>query len=511
MRRTSPRELSPTPLRAWLVAACTAPLLACASEPVIERPVSGTSSTGGSTITQASGGAGGHGGANSQGGAGGATGAAGHGGAGGVVGGCASPKECPGQDTDCQARTCINGACGISHAPAGTLAGPQPKDTCRKVVCDGAGALMIADDDANVPVDANPCTADVCTQGVPSNPFQKPGAACNENGGTQCDATGHCVQCLDAKDCPSGACQINQCAPPYCGDGLENGTETDVDCGGLCPLKCAIAAACDADVDCGSGLCVGKKCLPSSCQDKQKNGTESDVDCGGLCGPGCGPGQACKSKSDCSTSVCTGGVCVAPDCGDGVKNGSETDVDCGGACPNKCGLGGSCKQDVDCKGGQCAPGGNVCLPTCTDGLLDGQETDLDCGGLQCPACAVGQVCKVGDDCATQSCGGAGNPTTCQGPTCNDGAKNGGETYVDCGGGACPACPDGAGCTLPADCQSGVCKFNSCAVPGCYDFAKNGQETDVDCGGACQSKCAAAKGCLVGGDCKSGVCTAGACS
>ncbi len=59
-----------------------------------------------------------------------------------------------------------------------------------------------------------------------------------------------------------------------------------------------------------------------------------------------------------------------------------------------------------------------------------------------------------------------NPT---GPTCTDGIKNGTETGIDCGG-SCPACP-------PA--------------PTCTDGIKNGTETGIDCGGscpACQATC-----------------------
>jgi hypothetical protein len=50
-----------------------------------------------------------------------------------------------------------------------------------------------------------------------------------------------------------------------------------------------------------------------------------------------------------------------------------------------------------------------------------------------------------------------------GPSCNDGAQNGDETGVDCGGSTCPACPT------------------------CTDGIQNGNETGVDCGGSC-SEC-----------------------
>src|SRR5690606_30798392 len=35
-------------------------------------------------------------------------------------------------------------------------------------------------------------------------------------------------------DCASGVCESETCAAPSCGDGVRNGDETDVDCGGAC-------------------------------------------------------------------------------------------------------------------------------------------------------------------------------------------------------------------------------------------------------------------------------------
>lgn len=70
-------------------------------------------------------------------------------------------------------------------------------------------------------------------------------------------------------------------------------------------------------------------------------------------------------------------------------------------------------------------------PTCNDGIQNGDETGIDCGGMACFAC----------------------------PTCNDGVQNGTETGVDCGG-------------------------NCIACPTCNDGIRNGTETGVDCGGVC---------------------------
>ena len=68
-----------------------------------------------------------------------------------------------------------------------------------------------------------------------------------------------------------------------------------------------------------------------ACVDGLKNGEESDVDCGGpFCAP-CALGHTCNGANDCLSSSCVSGICVAQaSCFDGVRNGSESSVDCGG-------------------------------------------------------------------------------------------------------------------------------------------------------------------------------------
>lgn len=48
-----------------------------------------------------------------------------------------------------------------------------------------------------------------------------------------------------------------------CSDGVKNGDETDVDCGGSCAGKCAAGKACLVSGDCGTALACGssKKCV----------------------------------------------------------------------------------------------------------------------------------------------------------------------------------------------------------------------------------------------------------
>src|SRR5512132_1096730 len=75
----------------------------------------------------------------------------------------------------------------------------------------------------------------------------------------------------------------------------------------------------------------------ASCSDAVENGAETDKDCGGGACPACKNGQGCKTGPDCESSFCNGGTCLAPTCDDKTKNGKETDADCGGFdCP-QCG------------------------------------------------------------------------------------------------------------------------------------------------------------------------------
>jgi hypothetical protein len=46
---------------------------------------------------------------------------------------------------------------------------------------------------------------------------------------------------------------------PTCTDGIQNGSETDVDCGGVCQ-RCANTRACRSQDDCASALCVSGLC-----------------------------------------------------------------------------------------------------------------------------------------------------------------------------------------------------------------------------------------------------------
>ncbi|MBX7082571.1 MAG: hypothetical protein K1X88_25425 [Nannocystaceae bacterium] len=360
------------------------------------------------------------------------------------------------------------------------------------------------------------------TESASATDSDSAGDACNDgvrNGDeTDVDCGGSCPAgcgdgqgCMADGDCASGDCEGGTCQPtPTCEDGVQNGDETDVDCGGTCPDLCGDGQGCAADDDCESGMCDPETmtCGPGgSCRDGMMNGDETDIDCGGSCKTDCMDGQGCLVGDDCISSQCDPKAMICTSCSDGAQNGDETDVDCGGSCPDDCDDGQGCLVDDDCVSNSCDPDTMVCLPpaTCRDGAQNGDETDVDCGGDTCPGCDDGETCMDGGDCLSQVCDPKSD--TCTPPACDDGVHNGAETDVDCGGGTCPDCNDGEDCLVDDDCLSGSCDDVGlvCLPPACDDGVQNGDETDVDCGGSCVADCDDGEGCLVGDDCISQVC------
>jgi hypothetical protein len=347
------------------------------------------------------------------------------------------------------------------------------------------------------------CATPTCSDGV------KNGSETDiDCGGAACSKCGSGKSCGVAGDCSSGVCTAGQCAAPTCTDTVKNQGESDVDCGGSTSCsRCGPGKTCTGGADCTSTLCAGGLCTTPSCGDGAKNGSETDVDCGGSCTK-CGTGKLCGQPSDCQSGVCNV-TCQAPTCFDGIKNGSETDVDCGGSCANKCGIGKLCGVNADCQSGVCT--GGVCQNVgCNDNVKNGSETDIDCGGGTCGPCANGMNCLSGTDCQSLVCGGS--PLRCLTPTCSDNVQNGSETDKDCGGpGGCPRCLTAQKCNASSDCQSGVCNAGLCAAPSCSDGVKNQGESDIDCGGASPcNRCGAGKACGNASDCLDGVCAGGVC-
>jgi len=93
-----------------------------------------------------------------------------------------------------------------------------------------------------------------------------------------------------------------------CSDAVQNGTESDVDCGGAC-YGCQFNDTCIVDNDCIGGSCVGGACA-ATCTDEEQNQDESDEDCGGVCGATCDYYQECNSAADCISNNCWNDNCT---------------------------------------------------------------------------------------------------------------------------------------------------------------------------------------------------------
>ncbi|MFO0587846.1 MAG: hypothetical protein U0441_09920 [Polyangiaceae bacterium] len=178
-----------------------------------------------------------------------------------VASGCFDVRSYPGPAVCVSVDACDDGTpCTIDWCDDGT---------CRHDPLNQAG-----------PSDGNACTKDVCQAGNETHTPTQAGSFCGNGPLATCDANGQCVGCAtdancgDDEDCltyqcNSGTCEVvlspegtvcmtsgrcdgkGRCAT--CSDGMQDGTETDVDCGGDCGSGCAIGAHCDADADCVAG------------------------------------------------------------------------------------------------------------------------------------------------------------------------------------------------------------------------------------------------------------------
>ena len=79
-----------------------------------------------------------------------------------------------------------------------------------------------------------------------------------------CGNNNHC----SGKDCISTRCPLESkwiVSAPRCTDGVQNGNETGVDCGGSCPLKCD-GEPCLFDSECKTKSCRDQNYWSGRCQ-----------------------------------------------------------------------------------------------------------------------------------------------------------------------------------------------------------------------------------------------------
>lgn len=161
---------------------------------------------------------------------------------------------------------------------------------------------------------------------------------------------------------------------PTCSDGIQNGTETGVDCGGTSCLPCqtacndnelnidivfdnypeetswsivnssgtTVASSNYSTANADGSSITEKLCLPNDCY----TFTISDVYGDGMC---CSYGNGSYNITDQNGTITSGGsfgaseasdFCLGnisnPSCDDGIQNGDETGIDCGGTACNPC-------------------------------------------------------------------------------------------------------------------------------------------------------------------------------
>jgi hypothetical protein len=242
----------------------------------------------------------------------------------GQCAGCVDDAQC-GESTACATVSCNDmQICVYDNVPAGQGdPGGQTPGDCQRQACNGNGGVGPVVDDADVPVDGNPCTSDVCTAGAPSNPNAPAGTGCP---GGVCNGGGACVACLQDADCgATSACVTSTCNGGSCqvtyvpaGQGDPGGQV-----GGNChTLRCNGNGGVgdyvdDADLPNDGNACTYDVCSngnPSNPNATQDDGESCTTD---VCNPAngvtdhipVGNGTACGAPGNCLS--CQNGTCAS--------------------------------------------------------------------------------------------------------------------------------------------------------------------------------------------------------
>jgi hypothetical protein len=324
---------------------------------------------------------------------------------------CMTSTDCD-DGNSCTEDVCNAGVCENPDKASGALCSSASMD-----VCDGAGhcveCVTYADCMTAHPTDPicdmkqHKCVS--CTDMIKDG--KETGVDC---GGPDCGAclgapcaVGHMYgACGDMTTCvsqarnPDNVCCSTPCTSICEGCISANTEKPDGTCG-------PVAFQTDPYMDCtqtGTPMAGGCGKAPNTCacSDMVQDGNETDVDCGGGTCPGCGGGKKCNTFSDCAAAFgnCVNGACCAELCG------SCSVCDSMGQCQATIG-----QNSPSCMSGLvCGPIGSVCVAkagaACSNpgGCLSGV-----CSAGHCATSASGFPCNTSADCV------AG--TTCQNFVC----------------------------------------------------------------------------------------------
>ncbi|MEP7119627.1 MAG: lamin tail domain-containing protein [Byssovorax sp.] len=281
---------------------------------------------------------------------------------------------------------------------------------------------------------------------------------------------GNCATAADCPDtgsvCITATCVAGQCTPVNVAGGTKIAVQTPGNCHDeICDDNGAVASAVNNnDVPVDGKSCTGDVCtagVPSNPPAAQGTSCGGVLVCdgNGAC-LGCNQASDCPGMdTECQTRTCAGGACGLAFQPVGTVIATQVGGDCH---MNECNGSGTIVSIVDPN--DPSTDGNQCTAdTCVNGApvhtpLPAGTACAQMGGKVCSANGACVQCTTAADCSSGSCVN----NACE--TCTDGAKNGNETGVDCGG-SCIGCAFGSPCNANTDCGSGVCTNNICLVGG----------------------------------------------
>jgi hypothetical protein len=306
---------------------------------------------------------------------------------------CDTDADCN-DDDPCTTETCVESKCAFEEAPDGdAIASDQTPGDCAKIVCEGGIGVKV-DDDGDIDDDHEPCTLDICQNGVPTHEAQIDQITCQVGVGFGTCADGVCIVpcsdfdgetvCDDLRPCTEDACLAGSCghrpveglAPEqyqYEGDCIElvcvDGEDVEQPDDDDTPIGSnpCIVASCSSgeifedyvpegqlsDIDPNPGDCTGYECdgngNPTSAPDDTDTPEDENVCTIGTCEDGypsyayeppetsCGNGDVCDGYGTCCEPITCADVSV--ECGK-VQDGCNGYIDCGG-CDDPAWCGGS--------------------------------------------------------------------------------------------------------------------------------------------------------------------------
>lgn len=238
---------------------------------------------------------------------------------------CAPTRTC-GSGSDCFSKICTGGVCTQAALDDGVQNSVESGVDCGGEAyaprCPaGQGCRR------NVDCESGICTGDVCVAASITDGIKNGSESDVDCGGLN-GAVPRCglgKLCNQGTDCESTACSPTVpafCTTPEGANGNKDPGETDRDCGGadLSVARCGTTKICAAGSDCLSGVCsAALLCQNATGTDGLQNGDESDVDCGKATtgAPKCPLGKKCRTREDCKTGGCGADhLCTdTPSCG----------------------------------------------------------------------------------------------------------------------------------------------------------------------------------------------------